>query len=64
MSDAVQAPSARLWPDEKRLVIALDIEKRLLKRLKARILKGCAQMPTIFPLRDGSVDCVLFHLAS
>jgi 2-polyprenyl-3-methyl-5-hydroxy-6-metoxy-1,4-benzoquinol methylase len=31
---------------EKRLVIVLDIEKRLLKRSKARILKGFAQMPT------------------
>jgi 2-polyprenyl-3-methyl-5-hydroxy-6-metoxy-1,4-benzoquinol methylase len=31
---------------EKRLVIALDIAKRLLKEVEARLLKGFAQMPT------------------
>ena len=44
---------------EKRLVIALDIEKRLLKEVQGSYVERMCADAHNLPLRDGSVDCVL-----
>jgi ubiquinone/menaquinone biosynthesis C-methylase UbiE len=44
---------------EKRLVIALDIEKRLLKEIKSSYTERMCTDAHHLPLRGGSVDCIL-----
>jgi ubiquinone/menaquinone biosynthesis C-methylase UbiE len=44
---------------EKRLVIALDIEKRLLKEVEGSFIERMCADAHNLPLRDSSVDCVL-----
>jgi len=44
---------------EKRLVIALDIEKRLLKEVEGSFIERMCADAHNLPLRNGSVDCVL-----
>jgi ubiquinone/menaquinone biosynthesis C-methylase UbiE len=44
---------------EKRLVIALDIEKRLLKEVEGSYIERMCADAHNPPLRDGSVDCAL-----
>jgi len=44
---------------EERLVIALDIEKRLLKEVEGSYIERMCADAHNPPLRDGSVDCVL-----
>lgn len=44
---------------QKRLVIALDIEKKLLKEIESSYIERMCADAHNLPFRDGSVDCVL-----
>ena len=44
---------------EKRLVIALDIEKKMLKEIESSFIERMCADAHNLPLRDGLVDCVL-----
>jgi len=48
----------------KRLVIALDLEKRLLEEIENPYIESVRADVHHLPLRDGSVDCVLSHFLS